>query len=110
MGLARRPSPPAAVGFLLRRASTTNFLERFIAEVQEESAGGVSGVGSVAIRKLGTLNRRFMWPGYEDKMRRSLIKAGEPQSYKPEDIMALQEIGVRRRACSSASSCCNGLD
>jgi tight adherence protein C len=34
-----------------------------------------------------------MWPGYEDKMRRSLIKAGEPKTYKPEDIMALQEIG-----------------
>ena len=34
-----------------------------------------------------------MWPGYEAKMRRSLIKAGEPQGYKPEDIMALQEVG-----------------
>ncbi|RKH87806.1 type II secretion system F family protein, partial [Corallococcus sp. AB038B] len=35
---------------------------------------------------------RFMWPSYEAKARRNLIKAGEPQGYKPEDIMALQEV------------------
>jgi tight adherence protein C len=71
----------------------TNVFERFLTEVKEESAGGVAGVGSVAVRKLGVFNRRFMWPGYEDKMRRRLIKSGEPSGYKPEDIMALQEIG-----------------
>lgn len=72
----------------------TNVVSPFLIEVKEESAGGVSGAGSVAVRKLGVINRRFMWPGYEDKMRRSLIKAGEPETYKPEDIMALQEIGL----------------
>ena len=66
--------------------------ERFLSEVREESAGGVKGAGSVAIRRLGAFNRRFMWPGYEAKARRNLIKAGEPQGYKPEDIMALQEV------------------
>lgn len=63
-------------------------------EVSEESAGGVSGVGSVAVRKLGVVNRRFVWPRYQDKMRRNLIKAGEPNAFKPEDILALQEIGL----------------
>src|SRR3954467_2293770 len=71
----------------------TNVFERFIVEVKEESAGGVSGVGSVVVRKLGVANRRFMWPGYEAKMRRRLIKSGDPKGYKPEDMMALQEIG-----------------
>ena len=71
-----------------------NFFERFVSEVSEESAGGVRGVGSVAIRKLGSMNRKFMWPGYEAKMRKSLIKAGDPSGYKPEDIMALQEVGA----------------
>lgn len=71
----------------------TNVVAPFLVEVKEESAGGVQGAGSVVIRKLGVANRRIMWPGYEDKMRRSLIKAGEPNTYKPEDIMALQEIG-----------------
>ncbi len=71
----------------------SNVVSPFLVEVKEESAGGVAGAGSVVVRKLGVINRRFMWPGYEDKMRRSLIKAGEPKTYKPEDIMALQEIG-----------------
>jgi tight adherence protein C len=35
-----------------------------------------------------------MWPGYENKMRKKLIKAGEPSALKPEDIMALQEISA----------------
>lgn len=67
--------------------------EAFVTEVREESAGGAAGVGDVLVRKLGTWSRRFMWPGYEEKRRRTLIKAGEPKGYKPEDILALQEIG-----------------
>jgi tight adherence protein C len=71
-----------------------NYFSGFVSEIRDESGGGVKGVGSVTIRKLGSLNRRLMWPGYESKMRRKLIKAGEPQGYKPEDIMALQEISA----------------
>ncbi len=71
----------------------SNAVAPFLIEVRDESAGGMQGASSVVIRKLGVMNRRFMWPGYEDRMRRSLVKAGEPSSYKPEDIMALQEIG-----------------
>jgi tight adherence protein C len=82
----------AAVG-LLGFGVYRNYLERFLSEVSDESAGGLQGVGSVAIRKLGFANRRFMWPGYEARMRRRLIRGGEPHGYKPEDIMGLQEIG-----------------
>ena len=82
-----------AVGFLGLGLYQT-LLERFLSEVREESAGGVKGAGGVAIRRLGAMNRRFMWPGYEAKARRNLIKAGEPQGYKPEDIMALQEVSA----------------
>lgn len=69
------------------------YLDRFFSEVKDESAGGVAGVGTVFIRRLGVMNRRFMWPGYEANLRKKLIKGGDPQGYKPEDIMALQEIG-----------------
>ncbi len=82
-----------AVGFLGLGLYQTLF-ERFLSEVREESAGGMKGAGGVAIRRLGSMNRRFMWPGYEAKARRNLIKAGEPQGYKPEDIMALQEVSA----------------
>jgi tight adherence protein C len=71
-----------------------NFFARFVSEVRDESAGGMAGLGTVAIRKLGSFNRKLMWPSYEAKMRRSLIKAGEPQGYKPEEIMALQEVSA----------------
>jgi tight adherence protein C len=83
----------AAVGFVGVGLYNV-FFQRFVEEVSEESAGGVKGIGSVAIRKLGAMNRKFMWPGYEAKMRKNLIKAGDPSSYKPEDIMALQEVGA----------------
>jgi tight adherence protein C len=69
-----------------------NYFSHFVSEVRDESAGGVAGLASVALRKLGVLNRRLMWPGYETRMRKKLIKAGEPHAFKPEDIMALQEI------------------
>ena len=82
-----------AVGFLGLGLYQT-LLERFLSEVREESAGGMKGAGGVAIRRLGSMNRRFMWPGYEAKARRNLIRAGEPQGYKPEDIMALQEVSA----------------
>ncbi len=82
----------AAVAFL-GIGVYNNFFEQFVSEVAGESTGGVKGVGSVAVRKLGSMNRRFMWPGYEASTRKALIKAGDPQGYKPEDIMALQEVG-----------------
>ncbi|WP_375772783.1 type II secretion system F family protein [Archangium gephyra] len=71
-----------------------NYFSQFVNEVRDESSGGMAGMGSVTIRKLGALNRRLMWPGYETKMRKKLIKAGEPNALKPEDIMALQEISA----------------
>jgi tight adherence protein C len=71
-----------------------NYFSQFVNEVRDDTGGGVSGLGSVTIRKLGALNRRLMWPGYETKMRKKLIKAGEPNALKPEDIMALQEISA----------------
>jgi tight adherence protein C len=79
--------------FAMLGLGLSNVISPFLVEVKEESAGGVAGAGSVVIRKLGVMNRRFMWPGYEDRIRRSLIKAGDPNTYKPEDIMALQEVG-----------------
>lgn len=70
------------------------FLESFVTEVQQESEGGVQGAGAVVVRRLGAINRRYMSPGYEERTRLRLTKAGQPQGYRPEDIMALQEIGA----------------
>jgi tight adherence protein C len=83
----------AAAAAFLGAGLYHSVIERFVLEVKEESSG-MKGAGSVLIRRLGALNRRFIWPSYEANVRRALIKGGEPLQYKPEDIMALQEIGV----------------
>lgn len=83
----------AAVAFLVIGIHQ-NVVQRFLLEVQEESIGGIRGAGSVAVHRLGLLNRRLMWPGYERTVRKNLIKAGEPMGYVPEDILALQELGL----------------
>jgi len=67
--------------------------EQFFVEVREESGGGMRGLGSVALRRLGLLNRRLMWPAFELRIRRMLVKAGEPKGYRPEDVLAMQEVG-----------------
>jgi tight adherence protein C len=96
-----------AVG-LFAYAIYENLFSKFVSEVKDESLGGISGVGNVALRRLGAANRRFMWPRYEINMRRQLIRAGEPKGYKPEDIMALQEVGFVV-ALFAGLIACNGL-
>jgi len=81
----------AAFGFL-GLGVYQNYFDDFFTEVSESSAG-VRGAGSVLIRKLGAMNRRLVWPGYERYMKRQLVKGGEPHSFQPEDILSLQEIG-----------------
>ena len=50
------------------------YIGQFVADVSGEHVSGVSA-GSLAVRRLGAMNRHLIWPGYESKMRRSLIKA-----------------------------------
>jgi len=83
----------AAVAFMSMGVYST-LLEQFIIEVKEESGGGAAGAGNIAVKRLGIINRKLMWPGYEDRLRRILIRGGQPNAYSPEDIMALQEIGL----------------
>jgi len=79
--------------FLLFVSVYDLFLARFFSEIQEEESSFLVAFRQVALRQLGTFNRRFMWPSYEAKVRRKLIKAGEPAQLRPEEVMAMQEIG-----------------
>ncbi|MBS2030886.1 MAG: type II secretion system F family protein [Deltaproteobacteria bacterium] len=83
----------AAAGFLGALGAYDMFLAKFFSEVQEEETSFLKAFRQVALRQLGTFNRRFMWPSYEAKTRRRLIKAGEPAQLRPEEVMAMQEIG-----------------
>jgi len=68
-------------------------LQRFLLEVRDESTGGVGGAGTVALRRLGSINRALIWPSYEARVARQLVRAGDVRGYKPEDILSLQQVG-----------------
>ncbi len=69
------------------------FIGQMLGEVAEEKAGFIKALQTVALRQMGLVNRRFMWPSCETKTRRKLITAGEPSQLKPEEVMAMQELG-----------------
>ena len=83
-----------AVAVFLLIVGLSNLLGRFWGEVQEEKTSMVSALRTVGLRHLGALNRGIMWPSYEANMRRKLITAGDPSGLRPEEIMALQEVGA----------------
>jgi tight adherence protein C len=68
-------------------------LGKYFSEVKEERTTFLQGLQKVLLRRLGVFNRRFMWPSYEAKRHKDLVKAGEPANLKPEEIMAMQQIG-----------------
>ncbi len=82
----------AAISFLAY-GLYLSFLQDFLNEAKEQNTS-LRGMGSMGLRRLGQLNQRIMWPGYENRMRRQLVRAGEPDDLRPEDIMAMQEIGL----------------
>lgn len=88
-------SVPLAAGavFMLGVGVWDLFLGKLAGEVREERTSFLKALQAVVLRQLGALNRRFMWPSYEARVRRKLITAGEPAQLRPEEIMALQEIG-----------------
>jgi tight adherence protein C len=83
----------AATFFLLGIWMWDSFLGRIFGEVKEEKTSFIHALRQVVLRHLAVMNRRFMWPSYEARMRRKLITAGEPDNLRPEEIMGMQEIG-----------------
>lgn len=71
-----------------------NLLGHFWGEVRDEKASLLTSLRVVGLRHLGALNRGIMWPSYEANMRRKLITAGDPSGFRPEEIMALQEVSA----------------
>lgn len=68
-------------------------LERFVVDAKDESPGA-GGAAAVFFRRLGAFNRRFVWASFDARVRKLLIKAGEPRSYQPEDVLAMIEVGT----------------
>ncbi len=69
------------------------WLKQFFEEVQEEGGASlIQSMRNVFLRKLGSMNRRVIWPRYEMRVRKQLVKAGDPAGLKPEEMLGLQEI------------------
>lgn len=82
----------AGAAFMLGVGAWELFLCRWMGEIAEEKSGFVKAFQTVVLRRLGAINRQFMWPSYEAKVRHLVITAGEPSQLKPEEVMAMQEI------------------
>jgi tight adherence protein C len=54
--------------------------------------GAQASFGHTVVKRLGAMNRSFIWPSYEAKMRKQLIRGGIQDRYAPEDVLALQEL------------------
>ncbi len=69
--------------------------KRVFSEAKElEEKSTIKGMRKVFLRRLGSLNRKFIWPGYESSLRRKLVSAGGLEGLQPEEIMALQELAL----------------
>jgi tight adherence protein C len=53
----------------------------------------LASVPARAMQRLRALNRRMLGRSYEQKLRQTLLRAGDPRGYPPEDILGLQELG-----------------
>ncbi|HUU02613.1 MAG TPA: type II secretion system F family protein [Myxococcota bacterium] len=69
--------------------------KRVFSEAKElEEKSTIKGMRKVFLRRLGSLNRKFIWPGYESSLRRKIVSAGGLEGLQPEEIMALQELAL----------------
>lgn len=61
-------------------------------ELEEKST--IKGMRKVFLRRLGSMNRKFIWPAYENSLRRKIISAGGLEGLQAEEVMALQELSL----------------
>lgn len=72
-----------------------NFLKRFFEEVgQQDERSFLKAMQKVVLARLGVVNRRFMSERFESRVRRNLVKAGDPADLKAEEVLGLQELGA----------------
>ncbi len=68
-------------------------LKRVMSEAKElEERSTLKAMRKIALRRLGAVIRRFLWPAYDKYLRRRIIAAGGLDGMQPEEIGALQVI------------------
>ncbi len=70
-------------------------VKRISSEVKElEERSTIVGLRKIFLRRLGSLNRRFIWPKYETRITRRITHAGGLDGLKPEELLSLQQISL----------------
>lgn len=61
-------------------------------ELEDKST--LKGVRKVILRRLAVLNRKFIWPKYENRINRRIVSAGGLGGLNAEEFMAMQELAL----------------
>jgi tight adherence protein C len=61
-------------------------------ELEDKST--LKGVRTVILRRIAVLNRKFIWPKYENRINRRIVSAGGLGGLNAEEFMAMQELGL----------------
>ncbi len=61
-------------------------------ELEDKST--LKGIRKVILRRLAVLNRKFIWPKYENRINRRIVSAGGLGGLNAEEFMAMQELAL----------------
>ncbi len=82
-------------GFFLVYGIWEVALKKSFTEAKDlEERSTIKAMRKVFLRKLGSYNRKFMWPKYEAKVNKRIISAGGLDGLKAEEILTLQELAL----------------
>lgn len=71
------------------------FLKKFVSEAKSlEDSSFMKAVRKVVLRRLATINRKFIWPKYERRINRRVTHAGGLEGLTADEFMAAQQIAL----------------
>jgi tight adherence protein C len=79
--------------FMLIYGLWEGIFRRLFSEAKElEDKSVLKGARKVVLRRIAGLNRKFIWPRYENKVNRRIVSAGGLDGLNAEEFMAMQEL------------------
>ncbi|MBN2493699.1 MAG: type II secretion system F family protein [Deltaproteobacteria bacterium] len=81
--------------FFLLMAIWEGFLKKFMTEARGlEDSSTIKAFRKVVLRRMATINQKFIWPNYDKRIRRRITHAGGLDGLSPTEFMAAQQISV----------------
>jgi len=71
------------------------FFKKFVTEAKSlEDSSFIKAARKVVLRRLATVNRKFIWPKYERRIARRITHAGGLDGLNPDEFLAAQQISL----------------